>query len=197
MILRKIGIFGGTFDPPHIGHLIMARRAVEQLGLDRVFFVPANIPPHKKIPVASAEHRLNMLRIALLPHSDFTISTCEIERGGISYTIDTIKFFRENISADEYFLLVGEDSALKIHTWKNSSEILNLVKVAWFPRYIPNKDEFHNFPDLKNFVKIEAEIIDVSSSRIRQLIKEGKSVKYLVPDGVLMYIERNGLYMSE
>jgi nicotinate-nucleotide adenylyltransferase len=197
MILRKIGIFGGTFDPPHIGHLIMARRAVEQLGLDKVFFVPANIPPHKKIPVASAEHRLNMLRIALLTHPDFTISTCEIERGGISYTIDTIKFFRENISADEYFLLVGEDSALKIHTWKNSSEILNSVKVAWFPRYIPNKNEFHNFPDLKNFVKIEAEIIDVSSSRIRQLIKEGKSVKYLVPDGVLMYIERNGLYMSE
>jgi nicotinate-nucleotide adenylyltransferase len=74
---------------------------------------------------------------------------------------------------------------------------LNSVKVAWFPRYIPNKNEIHTFSDLENFVKVEAEIIDVSSSRIRKLIKEGKSVKYLVPDGVLMYIERNRLYLSE
>lgn len=196
MILRKIGIFGGAFDPPHIGHLIMARRACEQLGLDKVFFVPANIPPHKKAPVASAEHRVNMLRIALLPHPDFTISTCEIERGGISYTIDTVRFFHQNIFADEYFLLIGEDSALSFFTWKDSSEILNLVKVAWFPRYIQNKKEdYYRFLDLGNFIKIEAEIIDVSSSRIRQLIKEGKSIKYLVPDGVLMYIEKNELYL--
>jgi nicotinate-nucleotide adenylyltransferase len=195
MILRKIGIFGGVFDPPHIGHLIMARRASEQLGLDKVFFVPANIPPHKKVPVASAEHRINMLRIALLPHPDFTISTCEIERGGISYTIDTVRFFHQNIFADEYFLLVGEDSALNFFTWKDSSEILNLVKVAWFPRYIQNRNEDYRFLDLGNFIKVEAEIIEVSSSRIRQLIKERKSIRYLVPDGVLMYIEKNELYL--
>jgi len=195
MILRKIGIFGGVFDPPHIGHLIMARRASEQLGLDKVFFVPANIPPHKKVPVASAEHRINMLRIALLPHPDFTISTCEIERGGISYTIDTVRFFHQNIFADEYFLLVGEDSALNFFTWKDNSEILNLVKVAWFPRYIQNRNEDYRFLDLRNFIKVEAEIIEVSSSRIRQLIKERKSIRYLVPDGVLMYIEKNELYL--
>jgi nicotinate-nucleotide adenylyltransferase len=188
--LEKVGIFGGTFDPPHIGHLVMARRAVEQLELKKVFFVPANIPPHKNLPIASAEHRLNMIRLAVIPHKDFEVSTCEIERGGISYTIDTIRFFLDNVWAKEFYLLIGEDSAIHFSSWKESEEIKKLVKICWFPRICEGKN-----PIPPEFIKIDAEILDISSSRIRKLIKEGKSVKYLVPEPVLEYIKINKLYI--
>ena len=187
--MTKIGIFGGTFDPPHIGHLIMAQRAYEQLSLDTVFFVPNNIPPHKQSPVASAKDRLNMLRLAVLPHSYFEVSECEIERGGVSFTVDTVLFFKEEFPGAEIFLLVGEDSARNFRSWKDYQSILSIVKVAWFPRLTSASGDIP--PD---FLKIEAEIIDISSSRIRKLIKEGNSVKYLVPDPVLNYIRIMNLY---
>lgn len=183
MDFRRIGIFGGTFDPPHIGHLVMAQRAYEQLSLDVVFFVPNNIPPHKESPVASPQDRLNMLSLAVLPHSYFDVSDCEIRRGGVSFSVDTVFFFRKEFPKAELFLLIGEDSARSFKAWKNYEDILSVVKVAWFPRLTSVKGEIPS-----DFIKIEAEIIDISSSWIRKLIMEGKSIKYLVPDSVLNYI---------
>ena len=188
----RIGIFGGTFDPPHIGHLIMAQRAYEQLSLDTVFFVPNNIPPHKRKPSASAKDRLNMLRLAVLPHSHFEVSECEIERGGVSFSVDTVFFFKEEFPGTEIFLLVGEDSARNFRKWKDYKSILEVVKVAWFPRLTSVGGEIPS-----DFLKIEAEIIDISSTRIRQLIKDGRSVKYLVPDSVLNYIRIMNLYSRD
>ena len=186
----KMGIFGGTFDPPHIGHLVMAQRAYEELSLDVVYFVPNNIPPHKVKPVASPQDRVNMLRLALLPHKHFEVSECELERGGVSYSVDTVSYFKDKFPDSEIFLLVGEDSARNFKTWKDYQKILEMVRVAWFPRLTDTKGDIPS-----DFIKVEAEILDISSTRIREYLKTGRSVKYLVPDSVLNYIKATKLYM--
>ncbi len=197
--MRKVGVLGGTFDPPHIAHLVIARRAVEKLGLGEVIFVPNNIPPHKVPPVAPAQHRLNMIKIAIECEKDFVVSDCEIKRGGISYTVDTLKFLREQEGwQSEFFLLIGEDSARKFNTWKEYTKILEMAKVAWFPRNKENDKRKNEDKDeeemMKRFIKVEAEILDISSTRIRECLKAGLSVKWLVPDPVLKYIKENKLY---
>lgn len=191
----KLGIIGGTFDPPHIAHLIGAKRALEQLGLDVVIFVPNNIPPHKPPPVASQEDRLAMLRLAVKGEEGFEVSDYEIRKGGVSYTVETVEHFFG--LGHDIFLLVGEDSLRQIHTWKDHERILQMAVIAWFPRIKRDKgitDESASEKILRNSVRIDSEILEISSTKIRDHIKRGISVRWLVPDDVLDYIKKRGLY---
>jgi len=193
----KIGIFGGTFNPPHLGHLIVAEHVRIEYSLDRVMFMPASIPPHKlREQLVSSEHRAAMLRLAIQDNPNFDISQTELERGGISFTIDTLRELTKTHSEDHLFLLIGMDNLLEFHTWKSPHEILDVATVVVMTR--PGFTTTEN-PLLKNEVLkicIVPEIA-ISSREIRKRIKEGKSIHYLVPDTVREYIRKHQLYTSK
>lgn len=187
----RIGLIGGTFDPPHIAHLIGARRALEQLNLDCVIFVPNNIPPHKPPAEAGQIDRLEMVKLAIEGEKGFEVSDFEIKSGGISYTFRTVEYFHRQVS--EIYLLLGEDSLKSFHKWKNYERILQLAHLAWFPR--AGKEIHEVSPEiLSRAIKIDSEIIHISSTKIRELIKKGFSIKWLVPDKVIEYIYDKKLY---
>ncbi len=192
----KIGIFGGTFNPPHIGHLIVAEYIREEAKLDKVIFIPCSTPPHKQDKnylsrIASPEHRFEMVKIAIKGNPYFEVSDIEIKRGGISYTIDTINQLIEKFKNDEFYLLIGADQFKEFHTWRSPYEIVKKVKLIVFnrPNYIIPDTEFSKFAEF-----ITVPNIEISASSIRKRIKDGKSIKYLVPDEVEKYIYANGLY---
>jgi nicotinate-nucleotide adenylyltransferase len=186
----KIGILGGTFNPIHIGHLILAEEAREKLKLDRIIFVPTYLPPHKdNSDIAPASARLAMLRLAIKANQYFLASDVEIKRNGRSYTIDTIKEFKKIYPKDELYFITGSDLLKYLEEWKDLREVIKLVKfiVATRPGY-PLED----FPSYISTVAIRA--VDVSAFEIRSCIKENKSFRYLVPDAVFNYINKNKLY---
>lgn len=186
----KIGILGGTFNPVHIGHLILAEEVREKVGLDRVIFIPACLPPHKdNSDVAAAGHRFRMVKLAIGSNKNFSVSDVEIKRRGRSYTIDTLKELRKTYSADELFFITGSDLLNYLDEWKDLSLITEMVKfiVATRPGYPLEK-----IPSYIATVAIRA--VDVSAFEIRACVKEGKSFRYLVPDAVFNYIVKNRLY---
>jgi len=186
----KIGILGGTFNPIHIGHLILAEEAREKLGLDKVVFVPAHLPPHKdNSDIAQADERLAMLKLALKDNSCFAASDIEIKRSGRSYTIDTIKEFKRTNPLDELYFLIGSDLLKYLDEWKDLGEIIKMVKfvAATRPGYPLEK-----IPAYISTLPIRA--VDISAFEIRSAIKEGKSFRYLVPESVFGYINRKKLY---
>ncbi|MCS7213507.1 MAG: nicotinate (nicotinamide) nucleotide adenylyltransferase [Candidatus Calescibacterium sp.] len=190
----KIGLIGGTFDPPHIAHLVGARRALEQLKLDKVIFVPNNIPPHKPQAVASQSQRLEMVKLAVEYEKNFEVSDFEIQKGGVSYTVETVEHFYKK--GYEIFLLIGQDSLVNFHTWKEYEKILQMCKLGWFPRMNENSktEKKINQKVLEKSIRINSEIIEVSSSRIREYIKKGISIRWIVPDKVIEYINQKQLY---
>ena len=207
----KIGIFGGSFDPVHYGHLILAEQCREQAGLDRVIFVPATVSPLKTDgPAASDKHRLQMLSLAIAGHTDFEISTCEIDRGGKSYTVDTLNEFKTLYENDELYFLMGQDSVATFCKWKSPAEILQLASplVVRRPRAVNDGEGIAaDLEGLKEFMDTEAwqkatdqtiqsRLIDISSTDIRNRVGEGQSIKYLVPRAVEKYIETNKLYQN-
>lgn len=188
---KALGLLGGTFDPPHLGHLILAQSALEELGLDQVIFIPASIQPNKiNKDVSSADIRYHMLQLALQGDPRFAISDIEIARKGISYTADTLTLLRQQYPADEIYLIMGADNVADIAFWKNPDQIFSLCKVAAAlrPDYIPAG------PFAARIKYFEMPLIQISSTLIRQRVKEGKSIKYLVPATVEDYILSNGLY---
>ncbi len=189
-LIMKIGIFGGTFNPVHIGHLILAEEAREKLSLDRVIFVPTYLPPHKEnAGIAPASARFGMVRDAIRGNRHFGISDTEIRRNGRSYTIDTVKEFKRKFPQDELYFLTGSDVLNYLDAWKDVGEILKLVKfvVATRPGYPLEK-----IPSHIQTVAIRA--VDISAFEVRECVKQGKSFRYLVPDCVYRYITRRGLY---
>lgn len=184
----RIGILGGTFNPPHIGHFVLAKGVSEQIGLDKVFFVPTNIPPHKEQDEVSPEHRLKMLELSLEGRKDFEILDLEIERGGVSYTVDTVKQLIKSYPEDDFYLMVGSDLANDFSSWKDFDELKKLVKIVVAQR---NHDPLKSGND---FILAEITQIHISSSFIREHLKEGRSVDYLVNDKVLDYINKHNLY---
>lgn len=203
--VRSIGILGGSFDPVHIGHLIVAQDAAERLELSEVVFIPAAVPPHKQhIQQIAAEHRLNMLRLATESNVRFAVSDLELVRGGISYTVDTLQELRRIYPEAELVLIVGSDTLAQMHTWYRPDEILQLCRVAAFLR--PGEESVEaiaqklKLPDelrqklVENVV--DAHRITVSSSDIRMRLAEGLSIRYLVPPEVEMYIYEHGLYQG-
>jgi len=186
----KVGIIGGTFNPIHIGHLILAEEAREKLGLARVIFVPTYFPPHKgNGDIAKADERYKMVKLAIKGNRNFKASDIEIRRAGLSYTIDTLRAFKQRYPRDELYFITGSDLLKYLTEWKDLDEIIKMVKliVATRPGY-----PLDRIPSYITTVAIRA--VDVSAFEVRQAVREGRSFRYLVPEAVCKYISKKGLY---
>jgi len=200
---KKIGILGGTFNPVHNGHLIVAEAVRDGFGLDKLIFIPSGIPPHKSdTEVIGAEHRFNMIQCAIRSNSYFEASRIEIDRAGITYTIDTLKLLKAVYGNDTTLcFIIGSDVIPDIATWKSCPEALGLCEFIAVLRSGYDKTAFlQEIEQVKTFFTIkieifEAPLIDISSTGIRERINDGRSIKYLVPDCVEKYIYENGLYI--
>lgn len=191
---RSIGIFGGTFDPVHTAHLLLAESAREELALDALIFMPANIPPHKVNgrTITPAHCRLEMLRIAIESNPCFSLSTYEIDCKGVSYTVDTLRWLRAEHPAAELTLLIGGDAARDFGTWREPSEIARLARLAVLERPgIPLPEEV--LPGI-GYRRVDAPLIEISSTEIRERVAAGRSIRYRTPEPVIDYINQHGLY---
>ena len=189
----KIGIFGGTFDPVHQGHLVLARHAREQL-LDKIFFVPTWMTPHKteESPVASGKQRYEMLELAIQDDDGFFVSDAEIKREGISYTVDTLKIFRRDFPGAEFFLILGADSYQHFSSWKDPEEIESMARFLIAPR-----EGCDLMLDPAKATLIPMKPISISSSDIRARFQRGEAVgENRVSGDVLRYIQEQGLYQN-
>ncbi len=197
MTSRRIGLFGGTFNPIHIGHLRLAEDVRERFDLREILFIPVNIPPHKRIDdTAGPEHRLRMVRAALRGNDGFLCDDVEIRRGGESYTIDTVRSVYSRYRFEgRPSLIIGSDLLRELHTWRNIEELCTLVHFIVMRRYPQSSGESipADIPGL-SWETFSGRRIDVTSSEIRERRRSGGSVRYLVPDGVYDYIIRNKLY---
>lgn len=192
----KIGIYGGTFDPVHLGHLLLAQYVLEELLLDKIIFIPASIPPHKKqVRITDSALRWEMLNLAIADNPAFEASRAELDRPGISYTVQTLETLIENfqIEKKDLFLLLGADSLLDLHKWYAPHRIFELCQVVVCPR--PNLNIADAKSDfLDQIIPVKAPLIEISSTSIRQHIKTGHSIKYWVPSSVADFIEKHQLY---
>jgi nicotinate-nucleotide adenylyltransferase len=195
-VVKRVGVLGGTFDPPHLGHLVLAQELAEELKLDRVLFIPPAVPPHKDLrEVSSAKHRFEMTKRAIKGNKLFSVSDIELKRKGPSYTVDTIRELKKIYPQSELFFLTGSDILEEILKWKDPQEIYRQIKIViglrpGFDKIGPANQFAH-----KNQI-IEITSLNISSTLIREKIKKGKSIKYLVPPGVLDYIKDNKLYCN-
>ena len=191
---KKIGILGGTFDPIHLGHLVLAEQVKEKLKLDQVVFIPCFRQPLKtRHRLSPAKDRFRMTQLSLEGNSSFFVSDIELKRKGLSYTVDTLRELRDLYPDSQIYFLTGSDVVNELDTWKDPKQIYRLAKVVIATR--PGFDEFdrrNRFAKKSIFVPITG--IDVSSSEIRRRVKKGKSIKYLVPSGVEDYIRKQKLY---
>ncbi|MCF7908461.1 MAG: nicotinate (nicotinamide) nucleotide adenylyltransferase [Candidatus Omnitrophica bacterium] len=187
----KIGILGGTFNPPHLGHSVLAIEAMEQLKLDKVLLVPTNIAPHKQNDKVEVARRLDMISLAFSQDKRFKIEDCEIKRGGTSYTIDTIKELKDKYPDDQFYLIIGSDLANDFSSWKDYQEVKKLIKIAVACR--------NNYPlkEKDDFILLDIAQLYISSSQIRQLFKEGHCIEHLVKDRVFEYIKKHNLYQLD
>jgi nicotinate-nucleotide adenylyltransferase len=185
----RIGIYGGTFDPVHHGHLILARQALEEFKLDRLVFVPAAESPFKiHNHTAPATDRLAMLQLAIKGEDRFEVDPLEIERGGVSYSIDTVKMFRSRDPEAELFFLVGEDNAYRLTEWHRFEELKKMVGFV-----VLSRSEDFQSPEYP----VVQRRVEISSTEIRNRVANGESITYLVPESVKRYIEQHQLYHGE
>ena len=197
----KIGIMGGTFDPIHNGHLILSEYIREKCKLDKVIFIPTGKPPHKNSNNISDNNiRKKMVELAIESNPNFAISTIEMDSVETSYTIDTIKELKNIYDRDELYIIIGGDSLLNLETWKDYKELISIANIIVADRYTPNMEEmvekikeFNNKYN-GNIVRINTPIIHISSTIIRERVKEDLSIKYLLPDILEKYIIKNHLY---
>ena len=190
--MSKVGVFGGTFDPIHNGHLITAQSVREIRKLDKIIFIPTYVSPHKSdVNSSTPGHRLNMIKLAIEGIDFFDCSDYEIEKGGISYTIDTIREMKK--SYDELEFIIGYDNIFEFHTWKDPDEILKLCTVIVLKRKssLPPR---HQNEYVKAAVFVQTRGIEISATDIRQRVKSGMPIHYLVPEKVKEYIYNFDLY---
>ncbi|MCM3488697.1 nicotinate-nucleotide adenylyltransferase [Alkalihalophilus marmarensis] len=189
--MMKIGLFGGTFDPPHHGHMMLAEHIRVECELDQVWFIPVSTPPHKKrSDMSSVDERFELVTVAIRSNPHFHVSTIERDRGGRSYTIDTVKQLKEEYPAHEFFFIIGGDMVESLPTWAGIEELVNLITFIGVnrPGYSPS-------PVYKDhLIHIDFPPIDLSSTDIRQRVKEGKSIRYFVQDEVAEMIKESRLY---
>ncbi|WP_408006861.1 nicotinate-nucleotide adenylyltransferase [Pseudalkalibacillus sp. A8] len=188
---QRIGILGGTFDPPHIGHLMMAQEAVEQCKLDKVWFMPSASPPHKKMNgVTAGNDRIEMVKRTIDDVEGFKLSLIEFEREGPSYTVDTMKELKEKHPDIEFFFIIGGDSVEALHTWDRIDQLVEIIT------FIGIKRPGHEFesPYLDKIIAIETPLIGISSTMLRERFRHNKNTKYYVTDEVREYVEVNRLY---
>jgi len=210
----RVGLFGGSFNPIHFGHLRAAEEVREMLKLDLVYFVPASSPPHKpEGELAPAEHRLQMVRLATKGNRHFMVSDAEVRRAGRSYTIDTAKHFATTLRHQaQIFILMGTDQFVDLETWKECDELVKLCSIAVHTRlrdgeaaakvslaalnrfgYIKEQDHYVN-PGGQTLSFVQTTFFPISATQIRQKIQNNESINYLLPGDVVDYIRRHALY---
>ncbi|HDR90861.1 MAG TPA: nicotinate-nucleotide adenylyltransferase [candidate division Zixibacteria bacterium] len=194
--MARRGIFGGSFDPPHMGHLIIAQAMVNSLELDILTWVPAKTPPHKdSANLTSAEHRYRMTELAISGNPTFAISDVEMDSNQPPWTKYLLRRFKQDFPDDELFLIIGGDSLAEFHTWRDYRELWQLAKIAVARRQ--GEDLSGVDREILDNVKIvDTPLIEISATGIRRMIAEGKSIRYLVPETVRIYIEQHELYID-
>ena len=194
----NVGLYGGTFDPIHNGHLLLAEWTREVLNLDKIIFIPAFKPPHKREQfISDVQYRLQMLRLAIKNNPYFEISMLEIEKSNISYSIETILLFKKkyNLTSQQLFFMIGADSLYDFPNWYHPDEICKNCTIVVYQRLGFNFNEIKN-QYVKKTTLIKTPIIQISSTKIRQHVSSGKSIKYMVPVQVEAFICKNSLYKS-
>ena len=185
---KQIGILGGTFNPVHTAHLIVGEQVLNKLHLDEIWFIPTNIPPLKNAPTVSAQDRANMLDLATNDNPHFQVKLFELFRGGVSYTVDTLRYLHQMQPENQYFLILGSDQVNQFNEWKEPTKIAQLATLVGVKRAgYPQKAELP-------MIWVDVPGLDVSSTLIRQTIAMGNSIRYLVPEAVRNYIEKKSLY---
>ena len=189
----RTGVFGGTFDPPHVGHLLLAADARDALNLDRLIFVPTGAQPLKvdTPPIASPRDRLEMVRLAVADDANYTVDDAEINRKGLSFTVDTLEHLSERYSAGQLFLLLGEDALASFDKWRTPERIRELATIAVMRRGGSDTRATAMAPGV---LEVSARRVDVSSTEIRARLRAGKSIKGFVPESVERFIDDRGLY---
>ncbi len=192
----KLGLYGGTFDPIHIAHLILADKAVESLGLDKLIIMPCANPPHKSSKnISNPKHRLEMVKRAVAGHEKLQVSDWEIQQDNTSFTVYTLEMLTKQyqLTRENLYLILGGDNLFDISLWKSPEKIYQLAQLAVAAR--PGVKQDANLPEfIKSFLKIEMPLMDISSKEIRKMISLGKSVRYLLQPDVLQYIKTHNLY---
>jgi nicotinate-nucleotide adenylyltransferase len=201
-VTEHIGVMGGTFDPIHDGHLVAAEEAAWALDLDRVLFIPTHLPPHKQEPGTPVEHRVAMVKAAIADNPVFELSTIEVERGGRSYTVDTLEQLHSIYPGAQFHLIVGMDSLRDLPEWHDPAGILDLARITAVHRA---GWEIMDLDDLTATVPAAAGRVmilpipglDISSTDLRARIAAGRPIRYLMPDPVIAYITVNNLYLDD
>ncbi len=195
-MVNNIGVFGGTFDPIHKGHILVVEHLVKFLNLDYIIIVPCGVPPHKRRLLASPKQRCEMVRLATCNNPQVILSTIEAEKENVSYTIDTIEEIKKEYPCNNLFFIIGADNVKEISTWKDYNKLLkmcNFVAISR-PGYSLDKEKF----SYSNHIKlINFPTLDISSSHIRECMVLGEPIDDFVPSSVREYIRENGLYIPE
>ena len=199
----KIGVFGGTFDPIHQGHMVIAEQVMDELNLSRVVFVPGGLPPHKEASSgrASAEDRFDMVEAAVAGNGRFSVDRVEVDAGRPMHTVETVGILKQREAANDWYFITGADEVSNLLMWKDPDRLLEEVVMvaATRPGYDLSK-RYHLEAGLRNFDRIfpiECTRVDISATGIRRRILQGKSVRYLVPEGVYEIIRDRGLYTGD
>lgn len=196
----KTGLFGGAFNPVHSGHLHLASKYLESLKMDRILFIPTSVPPHKSSDfLACKKDRLNMLSLAIKNNPAFEMTDIEFKRSGKSYSYNTILELKRLYPNDEFYFIIGSDQFFAFKTWYRADDILNMITVCTAARESNEYQRMIHFraenENMKSILISNFDVLDISSSQIRNLIKKGRSIKGLVPDKVEEYIRKTGIYV--
>lgn len=198
----RVGVFGGTFDPIHLGHLVIAEEVRTQIPLDRVVFVPAGLPPHKlDIHVSEAEHRVAMVELAIADNPYFELSRVDVDRFGPCYTVDTVAILRQAWGPEvEIYFIMGSDSLADLVTWRDPERLIRMCRIVAVgrPGYHVDLNELDRLlPGAASLIRvIHTPLLEISSSDIQQRVREGRSIRYLVPKEVEAYIYEHRLYVQ-
>jgi len=197
----RLGILGGTFNPPHIGHLVCAQEAHDQLGLDRVVLMPAGVPPHKQVDAdPGAEARYALCRAAVAGDERFAVSRLELDRAGRSFTVDTLRALHDHSPQDDITFIAGGDMARSLPSWREPEALLSLATLAVAERAADRRDAISAaIAPLAGSERVrffDMPRIDVSSSLVRERVATGRPIRYLVPDAVADAIGRNDWYRA-
>ena len=189
---KHVGILSGSFNPIHNGHLMIAQQVFEQLNLDKILFIPSKVPPHRGvsryIPKVSVDDRINMIKYGIRDNPNFQLDMTDIDLGGVSYTYETIKRLKERNPNTEYYLIVGYDIVESLSKWSHIDELVKEVHFVGVCR--KGYEKKSQYP----IMWVNTPVIEISSTVIRQRVREGKSLKYYVPDDVAWYIKDKGIY---
>ncbi len=205
MAKKKVGIMGGTFNPIHNGHLILGQTAYEQFGLDEVLFMPNKKPYYKKLSKnVTDQQRCDMVKLAIRDNDAFCFSDIEVNREGVTYTVETLRILTEQNPDCEYYFIMGADSLFHFDSWKEAGEIVKMAVLL-----VATRDSMATFDIESQIEYLQSEFedarieclfspsLEISSNQLRKRCREGKSIRYLVPDSVASYINEHGLYQQE